>query len=110
MEGSPPALPTKADPTSATPNPVGALSGSKVENHPSHKQAKLHQPVPLDLQQGPRPVTATFFVDNPTELASDRYGFLGVVWYWTAARNMNSYAKHADILGATKAVNGSTNG
>lgn len=49
-----------------------------------------------------------FFVDNPEELASDQYGFLGVVWYWTVARNMNALAD--DIYAATRAVNGGLNG
>ena len=52
----------------------------------------------------------TFFVDNPEALESDRYGFMGVTWYWTVARPMNSYADRADIEGATRAVNGGTNG
>lgn len=52
----------------------------------------------------------TFFVDDPTQLSSDLYGFVGVDWYWTVARNMNSYADDGDIVGATKAVNGGTNG
>jgi len=54
--------------------------------------------------------TATYFIDHPAELGADRYGFLGVVWYWTVARQMNSYADAGNILGATKAVNGGTNG
>lgn len=54
--------------------------------------------------------TPTYFVDNPSELASDRYAFLGPVWYWTVARDMNSYADRQDIEGATRAVNGGTNG
>lgn len=54
--------------------------------------------------------TPTFFVEQPQQLASDKYGFLGVVWYWTVARDMNSYADRNDILGATRAVNGGTNG
>lgn len=54
--------------------------------------------------------TPTYFVDNPAELAGDRYGFLGAVWYWTVARDMNSYADRGDIDGATRAVNGGTNG
>lgn len=54
--------------------------------------------------------TANYFVDHPAELGSDRYGFLGVVWYWVVARNMNAYADRGDILGGTKAVNGGTNG
>lgn len=27
--------------------------------------------------------TPTFFVDNPEELASDRYCFTGATWFWT---------------------------
>lgn len=54
--------------------------------------------------------TRTYFVDNPTELANDAYAFLGVVWYWTVARNMNSYADARDLEGATRAVNGGLNG
>lgn len=54
--------------------------------------------------------TVTFFLDNPEELSSDTYGFLGVVWYWTVARNMNSYADAGDIVGATRAVNGGLHG
>lgn len=54
--------------------------------------------------------TATFFVDQPVQLASDAYGFLGAVWYWTSARAMNRYADACDIEGATRAVNGGLNG
>jgi putative chitinase len=50
--------------------------------------------------------TPTFFVDNPGELAEDRYAFLGAVWYWTVERNMNAYADNDDLIGATRAVNG----
>ncbi|MFC9769107.1 glycoside hydrolase family 19 protein, partial [Rhodococcus jostii] len=52
----------------------------------------------------------TYFVDHPDELGGDEYGFLGVVWYWTVARNMNAYADTRDIQGATRAVNGGLNG
>lgn len=52
----------------------------------------------------------TFFVDHPEALESDRWGFMGVTWYWTVARDMNSYADAGDIEGATRAVNGGTNG
>jgi predicted chitinase len=52
----------------------------------------------------------SFFVDDPGQLSSDQYGFIGVIWYWTVARNMNSYADNRDIYGATVAVNGGTNG
>lgn len=54
--------------------------------------------------------TATYFVDHPAQLASDACVWLGPVWYWTVARNMNSYADAGDIQGATRAVNGGLNG
>ncbi|MGH3953261.1 MAG: glycoside hydrolase family 19 protein, partial [Mycobacterium sp.] len=50
--------------------------------------------------------TPTFFVDDPTQLASDRYGFIGVTWYWTTQRPMNDYADRRDIEGGSRAVNG----
>lgn len=50
------------------------------------------------------------FVNNPKLLASDAYGFIGPVWYWTQARKMNAFADKGDIVGATKAVNGGTMG
>ncbi|AVE00335.1 lysin A [Mycobacterium phage Bananafish] len=54
--------------------------------------------------------TPTFFVDHPEALATDAYAFLGVVWYWTQARDMNALADRDDIVAVTKAVNGGTNG
>ena len=48
----------------------------------------------------------TFFVDDPAQLASDRYGFIGVTWYWTTQRPMNDYADRRDIEGGSIAVNG----
>ena len=48
----------------------------------------------------------TFFVDQPAQLASDRYGFIGVTWYWTTQRPMNTYADRRDIEAASIAVNG----
>jgi len=55
--------------------------------------------------------TPTYFVDHPLELTGDRYGFMGVVWYWSSARpRLNSYADAGDIVAATKAVNGGLNG
>lgn len=53
--------------------------------------------------------TASYFVDHPTYLAADRYAFLGPVYYWTVARNMNAYADRRDINGGTYAVNGGYN-
>ncbi|MDQ4033133.1 MAG: hypothetical protein M3332_13080 [Actinomycetota bacterium] len=55
--------------------------------------------------------TSTFFVDHPTELASDRYGFIGPVWYWTVARpRINEQCDAGDLIAVTKAINGGTNG
>lgn len=52
-----------------------------------------------------------FFVDNPEQLAGDRYGFLGVTWYWTVARPLlNRYADARDLDAATRAINGGLNG
>jgi predicted chitinase len=48
----------------------------------------------------------TFFVDDPDQLATDRYGFLGVTWYWTTQRPMNDFADRGDIEGGSIAVNG----
>lgn len=53
--------------------------------------------------------TATYFLTNPEKLADVQYIFLGAVWYWTVARNMNKYADANDIVGATRAVNGGLN-
>ncbi|OZE04320.1 hypothetical protein CH249_25635 [Rhodococcus sp. 05-2255-3B1] len=50
------------------------------------------------------------FVDEPTLLSRPDYGFLGAVWYWTAARNMNAFADAENLVGATQAVNGGQNG
>lgn len=55
--------------------------------------------------------TATYFVDNPTQLALVKYGFLGACWYWTVARpQLNTLSDNKDIVGATKAVNGGDHG
>lgn len=51
----------------------------------------------------------TYFVDSPGELSTTRYGFLGAVWYWTT-HNLNSYADAGNFEGATRAINGGTNG
>lgn len=53
--------------------------------------------------------SSSFFVDYPEKLAESEYIFLGPVWYWTVARNMNKYADAKDIEGATRAVNGGLN-
>lgn len=54
--------------------------------------------------------TPTYFVDNPAELSNPTYGFLGAVWYWTVARNINPLADDNDLRGATRAINGGLNG
>jgi predicted chitinase len=50
--------------------------------------------------------TATYFIDHPDALADDKYAFLGPVYYWTVARNMNAYADRRDIAGGSTAVQG----
>lgn len=61
-------------------------------------------------RQGLSP-TPTWFVDRPQELASDRYGFYGAVWYWTVAKpHINALCDAGDIIGVTKAINGGLHG
>jgi predicted chitinase len=54
--------------------------------------------------------TPTYFVDNPAQLETDRYAFVGAVWYWiTRKRNgktLNQLADANDIEEISKAVNG----
>lgn len=62
----------------------------------------------------------TYFEDNPTELASPTYGFVGVTWYWLTHKRkddqdgipklMNQYADERDLEGGTKCVNGGLHG
>lgn len=55
--------------------------------------------------------TRTYFVDHPTEAASDLYGFVGAVWYWTVARpDLNTASDQGDLTWATRMINGGTNG
>lgn len=55
--------------------------------------------------------TPTYFVDNPKELAGDKYGFLGPVWYWTVARpKINAMCDVRDLVGVTRAINGGEHG
>lgn len=55
--------------------------------------------------------TASFFVDNPPALASDQYGFIGPVWYWTVARpQINELCDRQDLRGVTRAINGGLHG
>jgi|AntDryMetagUQ889_1029465.scaffolds.fasta_scaffold01758_1 predicted chitinase len=50
------------------------------------------------------------FVKHPEEVATPKYGFLAVIWYWTQARNCNGYCDRGDFRGLTKAINGGYNG
>lgn len=53
----------------------------------------------------------TFFLDQPAQLSGDRYGFLGAVWYWTAARpQINSLCDARNLEAVTRAINGGLNG
>jgi predicted chitinase len=61
------------------------------------------------FEQGLVP-SAEFFVDQPEEMASDYYGFIGTTWYWTTQRPMNDAADAGDIELATYYVNGGYNG
>jgi len=54
--------------------------------------------------------SATYFIDHPGQLATDKYVWLGPIWYWTVARPMNHFADAEDIEGATRAVNGGLHG
>ncbi len=54
--------------------------------------------------------TPTFFVDQPEQLATDRYGFVGVTWYWTTQRDLNGASDAKDINKATRMINGGLNG
>lgn len=47
-----------------------------------------------------------YFVDHPERVAWKENCWLGTVWYWTKARDVNSFADAHDIEGATVAVNG----
>lgn len=61
-------------------------------------------------QQGLTP-SPTYFVDRPEELATDRYGFYGAVWYWTVAQpHINSLCDAGDLIAVTKAINGGLHG
>lgn len=55
--------------------------------------------------------TPTWFVDRPGDLATDRYGFYGAVWYWTVAQpHINSLSDAGDLIAVTKAINGGLHG
>ena len=54
--------------------------------------------------------SATYFIDHPGQLATDKYVWLGPIWYWTVARSMNHLADAGNIEDATRAINGGLNG
>lgn len=54
--------------------------------------------------------SATYFIDHPGQLATDKYVWLGPIWYWTVARPMNRFADAENVKGATLAINGGLNG
>lgn len=52
-----------------------------------------------------------YFVQNPLLVAQPHWGFLAASWYWTVARaRLNAYADAGDVVSATRAINGGTNG
>jgi putative chitinase len=51
-----------------------------------------------------------YFTAAPAKLADDEHAWLGPVWYWTVARDMNVYADAQDLEAATRAVNGALHG
>jgi len=52
-----------------------------------------------------------YFQRNPMKVAEPRWGFLAASWYWVAARpRLNAYSDAGNIVAATKAINGGTNG
>lgn len=54
---------------------------------------------------------ARLFVNQPTLVGLPKWGFLAASWYWTVARPaLNSYADAGNVLAATRAINGGTNG
>lgn len=54
--------------------------------------------------------TPNMFVNNPDLLASITYGFMGVTWYWTTQRPLNTASDAGDVTLATKYVNGGNHG
>lgn len=54
--------------------------------------------------------TPTYFVDHPAALETDKYAFVGAVWYWTTrkrnGKSLNQLADEDNIEEISKAVNG----
>ena len=55
--------------------------------------------------------TATYFVDHPEQMETDENAAQVAVYYWTVSRpQLNSLADSRNMLAATRAINGGTNG
>jgi predicted chitinase/peptidoglycan hydrolase-like protein with peptidoglycan-binding domain len=55
--------------------------------------------------------TPLWFVDHPEQMETDENAFAVVTYYWTIARpKLNLYADERDMISATRAINGGTNG
>lgn len=52
----------------------------------------------------------TFFVNQPFQLSTPTYGFMGVTWYWTTQRPLNDASDAGDVVLATEYVNGGDHG
>lgn len=53
----------------------------------------------------------TYFLDNPKQLADERWAGIGPAWYWTVARpQINALCDAGDIVAVTQAINGGQNG
>lgn len=48
-------------------------------------------------------------IENPDLLLEDKYAALSAAWFWSA-NGLNRFADVEDVVGATKAINGGTNG
>lgn len=58
-----------------------------------------------------RAPTATYFVDHPEQMESDDNAAQVAVYYWTVSRpNLNALSDARNLEGATRAINGGTNG
>lgn len=55
--------------------------------------------------------TPRHFVDHPEQMETDRNAMLTAAYYWTVSRpQLNTLADAGDLVGATRAINGGTNG
>ena len=55
--------------------------------------------------------SSIYFVDNPEQMETDKWGCKTASFYWTVARpGLNALCDADDVLGVTKAINGGTNG